>query len=292
MSLSRLVVIVSIAGLSSGCSELGSLLRTSSAEDTKEASGPPKLYEHLDDLSKFDCTTLREMVVAARKDYFNDDNINENHLEEDKYGNVVGALAKCAESKMIFEDIARLGGPGPDSFGTGILIIGDKRTSGLVFDVFEAYAKANTGPAFLASPGGRYAADHVAFWLLKADHKDQCDMIDTVTTGSDYNIRRQFNEYFVEANCKQAMPILVERLSNKDPDVRHLACARLGQIGDKSVLDELDAVANGDNAVHLVERYSDGQYERTPDGRLATKHFVADMCATAASLIRAREKGR
>lgn len=263
-----------------GCSALG-------LPAESKSSAPSRLIDRLDDLASIECPTLRDMMVAARKDYWTDDNVYEGNVDVTKYSQAVGALARCGEAKMIFEDIASLKGSRVPHFGLDVLREADEASSGAVFTLFQQYAKENAGPAFL--PRNVIAADHIGRWLLATDRKG-CTLIATATEGSSDNTRRGFQDFFIDAQCGEALAILVERLSSPDPEVRNVTCAQLGQVGDKSVLEQVELVAKTDRAFKFGERYSDDKLERDADGRPTRKYFVACSCQIAAELIRQRAK--
>lgn len=286
MRVKTLLLTALAAMLLSGCGALGFLGYRQSAPAQK--AGPPKLKDKLNDLASIECPTLRQMVDAARKDYYTDDNVFEGNVASETYGKVVVALARCGESKLIFEDIAHLNGSRVPGYGASVLLAADEQSSGAVFTLFQQYAKANAGSAFL--PKNVFAARHIGKWLLRTNRKDQCDLIGTATAGASDDTVGGFRDYFIEAKCPQATAVLVEQLSSTDPEVRSVACAQLASVGDKSVLEKVEFLAKNDRTFKFGERHSDGKLERDANGRPAREYFVAYSCQIAAELIRQRTK--
>src|SRR5688572_22567383 len=89
------------AALSLGCGgSLGGLF-SSMSESEEEKPAKQSIRERLENLSTVDCKTLPSMIEEARKGYLNADNVSQDFIDPEKYGNVVNALAKCGESKVI-----------------------------------------------------------------------------------------------------------------------------------------------------------------------------------------------
>jgi len=275
----RLAALTTI--LVSGCAALGL------GQGAKPAS-EPKLKDKLDDLASIDCPTLRQMVAAARNDYYTNANVREGNVAATTYGKIVVALTRCGESKLIFEDIASLNGSSIPGYGTRVLVAADEESSGAVFTLFQQYAEGNAGSAFL--PRNVDAATQIGKWLLATDRKDQCEMLGTATEGASNETQRGFRDYFIKAGCPQAIPSLVEGLSSNAPETREVSCAHLAKIGDKSVLDKVEHLAKTDRTFRLGERFSDGRLELDASGRPTRKYFVAYACQLAAELIRRRGK--
>ncbi len=268
--------------LLSGCA----LLKPGYARDSSD-SRPTRLVDRLDEVATMECPKLREMFDAARHDYWTNDNVYEGNVDVEKYSTVVASLARCGESKLIFEDVASVNGTGAPEFGLDVLLSANRQSEGAVFALFQQYAKSNVGSAFL--PTNAAAARHIGKWMLRAEH-NQCDLIGTATEGSDEHTLRGFRDFFIEAECKQGIALLVEQLSDSNPDVRTVTCARLGQVGDRSVLDKVDFLARNDRTFQFGERPSDGRLERDAAGRPLRKYVVAYTCQLAAEMIRHRTK--
>jgi hypothetical protein len=228
------------------------------------------------DLSKPDCSTLASKVQEAQKDFLKTDKTS-----AENYGTVVAALARCDESKLIFEGIAHFGQNGSDAYGVNVLLAADKSAGDELAKTFDGYLKKSSGKAFLATENGEFSGDHISHWLLATKRRDLCQPLVAAAKGANEEAIAGLMVYFTATECKEASPLAVQLLSSDTAFFRTTACNALGKIGDAAALPKVKTVAETD-------RTSRTSTEPNENGVFVKEYFVADACKHAAGKIQLR----
>lgn len=117
-------------------------------------------------------------------------------------------------------------------------------------------------------------------WLTGTPHASHCAEFAAAATGSNDYVRAATLRYFQKAKCAQGVPLAVAFLAHSEPTARKLACETLGGIGDPSVIDKVESVANGDL---FAEAHDELQGRREV---IVTGFPVRDACREATEKLR------
>ena len=192
-------------------------------------------------------------------------------------------LSKCDAWATVFEEIARM-----DDFGTnavGYQVLRKLDADGVnVRGGFGRYLASHTGRRFLAVKQGNYAMNHIANWLLKAGHKDQCGRLARALKGAADDTVRSALFYFSQTGCQaEGEPLALALLTSESARARAGACANLGTlVRTRRGLKKVKILAKSDTYSEVVERRRGGRVwaERV--------YPVRDACVAAAGKIQLR----
>ncbi|MCP3098947.1 hypothetical protein LZ198_08665 [Myxococcus sp. K15C18031901] len=228
------------------------------------------------DLAKPDCSTLAQRFAKAREGDFDPYKATSTDIAP-----IAAALVRCKESGLLFEELIRPGGPGPNTFGTQLLLETEKEVGGELLALLESYLVKNTGAQFLKGEFGHLAGNHLSHWLVQTQRTQLCEPLVKAARGANPGVLFELAYYFWETGCKASAPLGVELLSSETGEHRQGGCQLLERYGDASHLSRLAIVAQNDTAYRVVERPADS-------GVYVKEFFVADACRQAIGKIRLR----
>lgn len=192
-------------------------------------------------------------------------------------------LSKCEVWAPVFEDIARM-----DDFGTnavGYQVLRKLDSEGVdVKSGLQSYLMSHSGRRLLAVKKGNYAMNHIANWLLKSGHKDQCGAMARALKGAADDTVRSALFYFSETGCHaEGEPLALSLLTSESARARAGACANLGSlVQTRRGLKKVKILAKSDTYSEVREHRRGGRVwaERV--------YPVRDACVAAAGKIQLR----
>jgi hypothetical protein len=188
------------------------------------------------------------------------------------YITMAARMAKCNLWDAIFEKIVPLG---ESEHGTGLVVLAklsvNKNKKFKPLKHFMEYLKRHSDHPFDFF-NAQNAANHIVDWLylMKVKCKPFLKYIARMPDGP----YKAFDWWIRETKCKSARPMVLKRLSSRNPDIRRRSCLTLGEIGTKRDIKKLKILAQSDPAFRVKGLVKD--------------YYVRDACQQAINRIRLR----
>ncbi len=121
-----------------------------------------------------------------------------------------------------------------------------------------------------------YAVNTAVTFLIEKKSLGLCAKLAPSARPGDFKVNNEWLRYFVEAGCKEGIPLAVANLQAELHEQRILACRALGKLGTRAENAKIKALADGDAAFEMREK---------------VKVFpVRDACTEALAQIKSRGK--
>jgi len=121
-----------------------------------------------------------------------------------------------------------------------------------------------------------YAVNTAVTFLIEKKSLGLCAKLAPSAKPGDFKVNNEWMRYFVEAGCKEGIPLAVANLQAEIHEQRILACRALARIGTKAENAKIKAVADGDAAFVVVDKVK--------------VYPVRDACNEALAQIKSRGK--
>lgn len=224
------------------------------------------------------CDTIRD-AWAKRIAAGTGDNAEVADAAVTDYEIAVEKYLSCGHWDDFFEDLM-LWGPG---FGAadskyaqqGLKAMRAAQEKGVDLEAqILAYLGRKADKPFPSNPS--YGVDTVVTFLIEKKSLGLCAKLAPAAKPGDFKVNNQWMRYFVEAGCKEGLPLAVANLQAELHEQRVLACRALGKLGTKAENAKIKAVADGDAAFTVVDKVK--------------VYPVRDACAEALAQIKSRGK--
>ncbi len=224
------------------------------------------------------CETVRD-AWAARIKAGTGDNAGVADAAVTDYEIAVEKYLSCGHWDDFFEDLM-LWGPGFGAEGSkyaeqGLKAMRAAQEKGVDIEAqILAHLGRKADKPFASNPV--YGVRTVVAFLLGKKSLGLCAKLAPSAKPGDFKVNNEWLTYFVEAGCKEGIPLAVANLQAELHEQRVLACRALAKIGTKAENAKIKAVADGDAAFEMREK---------------VKIFpVRDACVEALAQIKSRGK--